>query len=415
MTLKKNLPYGRQSIDEEDIAAVLDVLQSDFLTTGPTVEKFETQLADIVDAPYAVSCSSGTAALHLACLALNVSPTEAGIVPAITFVATANSLRYCGAEVHFADVDPETGLSGTKEFQQAFETSSSVPPKYLIPVHLNGQCADPEAIWNTAQSHGLRVIEDACHALGADYATSDGKRHKIGACKHSDMAIFSFHPVKAIATGEGGAVTTRDPELYRRLMSYRNHGLERDKTYFTASDIGSPLAKDSNAAWYYELQALGLNYRLSDIHAALGHSQLKKLPRFLERRRNLAKSYDKLLSSFGPLLRPVAKSETSSHGYHLYAVLIDFEELKVNKEAIFQELAAQGIRVQVHYLPVPAQPYYFERYGAASCENAWRYYRAVLSLPLFVGMENTDVEFVVERLTTALGLQTRSNYQNRKD
>jgi UDP-4-amino-4,6-dideoxy-N-acetyl-beta-L-altrosamine transaminase len=404
MTRDKILPYGRQSIDDEDIEAVLAVLQSDYLTTGPAIEKFETQLAELVDAPYAVSCSSGTAALHLACLALNVSVTEAGIVPAITFVATANALRYCGAEVRFADVEPETGLSGAEEFQQAFQTTSEIPAKYLIPVHLNGQCADPEAIWNTAKSHGLRVIEDACHALGADYATSDGARHRVGACKHSDMAIFSFHPVKAIATGEGGAVTTRDPELYRRLLLYRNHGLERDKANFTASNIASPLANDADAAWYYELQGLGFNYRLSDIHAALGYSQLQKLSQFVKRRRELAKSYDTLLSAFAPLLRPVANSETASHGYHLYAVLIDFENLKLDKKTVVRKLADQGILTQVHYLPVPAQPYYLERYGAANCENAWHYYRAVLSLPLFVGMENTDVEYVVERLTATLGL-----------
>ena len=402
-----NLPYSRQLIDDDDILAVCKVLQSDFLTTGPAIEEFERELAETVGAPYAVVCSSGTAALHLACMALDAGPSDSGIVPAITFVATANALRYCGAEVRFADVDVATGLSGVGEFKAALDRNSAPPPRFLLPVHLNGQCGDMEAVWNFAKLHNLHVIEDACHALGADYVDHMGQRHKVGACAHSDMAIFSFHPVKAIAAGEGGAITTKDLNLYRRLKVLRSHGLERNPPNSKIVECGSRLAADGDTPWFYEMQQPGYNYRMSDIHAALGASQLTKLDRFIGRRRAIATQYDSLLEPLAPLVRPTAAVPGCSNAYHLYAIRLDFSRLTMDRSSLMTRLHANGIGTQVHFLPVSEQPYYRTRYGPSDCPNAWHYYESTLSLPMHVGMADSDVEEVSSALADAI-LSARS-------
>jgi UDP-4-amino-4,6-dideoxy-N-acetyl-beta-L-altrosamine transaminase len=391
--------YSRQIVEEDDIEAVAAALRGDYLTTGPSVELFERRLAEFVNAPYAVACSSGTAALHLACMALGADENICGVVPAITFVATANALRYCGAEVLFADVDARTGLSGVEQFAEAVERNSGRHPQILLPVHLNGQCINPAQLWEFAQGQEMRIIEDACHALGSDYLDSDGQKHKVGACRHSDMAVFSFHPVKAIATGEGGAVTTRDPQLYDRLRSLRNHGLERDPQRFVATEIESRFAADVHAPWYYEMTTPGYNYRLSDIHAALGASQMQKLDRFVGRRRELAELYDSRLQKLAPRITPVRSIEDCTHAYHLYAVLLNLEGLNLTRATMVEQLQERGVGTQVHYLPVPEQPYYRNRYGAFEYPGAWRYYQAVVSLPLHAGMAPEDVDQVVATLT----------------
>lgn len=400
------LPYGRQLIEADDIEAVAEVLRGDFLTTGPAVDAFEDDLARIVDAPYAVVCSSGTAALHLACMAFGLGPGDLGIVPAITFVATANALRYCGAGVRFADVDPESGLSRTEDFEAALRAVSplgSAEAKVLMPVHLNGQCMDPEAVRRLAEGRGLSVIEDACHALGARYQDSSGAWHRVGSCAHSDMAVFSFHPVKTIAAGEGGAITTRDPELYRRLVQLRSHGVERDPNRCVAGRIGSPIAEDIGAPWYHEFHELGYNYRLSDIHAALGRSQLAKLDRFVGTRRALARHYDARLADLGNLVRPVAERSGVESAYHLYAVRIGFEAGGTTRRDLMAELRGRGIGTQVHYIPVPHQPVGRSGETDGSWPGADRYYAEELSLPLFASMTTADVDYVVDQLAICLG------------
>ena len=404
MAERSFLPYGRQQIDDDDIAAVVETLRGDFLTTGPRVDAFEAALAEKVGAPYAVVCSSGTAALHLACLALGLGQGDIGFVPAITFCATANALSYVGAEPVFADVDPESGLSELDAFAAAYARTKGEKKraKALLPVHLNGQCAAPEALYEFARDHDLFIIEDGCHSLGAEYRTADGQVHKVGACHHSDMTMFSFHPVKAIASGEGGAITTRDPELYRRLKVLRSHGIERDPSRSIAEEVGSLLAEDVGQPWYSEMQLLGYNYRMSDIHAALGLSQLKKLDRFVETRRLLAEAYDEALRPLAPSIHPVARAKGAVSAFHLYSVQIDFPTLGLTRGELMTRLRALGIGTQVHYTPVPYQPYYSARNRDARYSGADQYYHRQLSLPLHAGMTKDDVDFVVTSLIGSL-------------
>jgi UDP-4-amino-4,6-dideoxy-N-acetyl-beta-L-altrosamine transaminase len=394
------LPYGRQALDEVDIAAVVDVLRSDFLTTGPVVDAFEQAFSRRIDAPHAVACSSGTAALHLAALALGLGPGDSVIVPTITFLATANAARYVGAEVIFADVNPDNGVMEPEHLERALAFNADKRIAAVFPVHLAGQPADPEGVAAVAERAGLRVVEDACHALGTRY-NSNGAAASVGACLHADMTVFSFHPVKTIACGEGGMVTTRDADLDRRLRRSRNHGMVHE-----ASDMeNSAAAFDSDGTlnpWYYEMPDVGFNYRLSDVHAALGLSQLGKLDRFLARRRDLVARYDRLLASLDSIIQPVARVAAAEVGWHLYPVLIDFDALGISRRAVMTALRKQGIGTQVHYIPVHEQPYYRGRYGAADLPGAGSYYRRTLSLPLYPGMADDDVDRVVDALSRAI-------------
>lgn len=393
------LPYGRQAIDEDDIAAVAEALRGDLLTTGPTVAAFERDLGDAVGAEFAVVCSNGTAALHLAALALGLGPRDAVIVPAITFLATANMARYVGAEVVFADVDPATGLMGAAEAEAALaRVPNALAARAVAPVHLAGQCADPTGIRALAERHGLHVIEDACHALGSTYDNGTA----VGAAAHADLAVFSFHPVKTIAMGEGGAITGNDPALGDRLRRLRGHGMTRAAADFVHSD----LARSADAAvnpWYYEMHELGLNYRASDILCALGRSQLSKLGRFVERRRALAERYDQLLAPLAPTVQPLGRVPGQRPAWHLYVVLIDFDAAGRDRATVMRTLAERGIGSQVHYIPVHWQPYYRDRYGAVDLPGAATYYRRCLSLPLYPGLADTDVDRVVSALATSLG------------
>ncbi|MGH6953757.1 MAG: UDP-4-amino-4,6-dideoxy-N-acetyl-beta-L-altrosamine transaminase [Alphaproteobacteria bacterium] len=396
------LPYARHLIEDDDVAAVAEAMRSGWLTTGPAVAAFEREFARAVEAPHAVACSSGTAGLHLAALALGLAPGDSAVVPSVTFLATANAARYVGAEVTFADVDADTGLLTEATLEEALGRGGR-SVKAVFPVHLAGQTVDMAMVARMAAARGLRIVEDACHALGGAYRTAEGGRIAVGSCRHADMAMFSTHPAKAVTTAEGGIVTTRDSALDDRLRRLRNHGMVRDAGRFT--ERSQALAADGRAnPWYYEMPEPGFNYRASDLHCALGLSQLRKLGRFLARRRALALRYDRALAPLAPVVRPGARLPGAESGWHLYTVLIDFARAGLDRVALMRALEARGIGTQVHYLPVHRQPYYRGRYGALELPGADAYYARTLSLPLFPAMADTDVDRVAAALAEVLDL-----------
>jgi len=393
----KVLPYGRQGIDDSDISAVVEVLRSDWLTTGPKVQEFEETFADKVGAKYAVSCSSGTAALHLAMLALDVNKDDKVIVPTMTFLSTANASVFVGADVEFADVDPNNGLLDINFVETLLENDNLKKISAIIPVHLYGQCVDMERINELADKFDIAVMEDACHALGTKYYTKEGNVIPVGACSHSMMAIFSFHPVKTITTGEGGIVTTNSKEIYEKLKRFRNHGIIHDPDEFTNKELAYAKDGDSNP-WYYEMADIGYNYRASDIQCALGISQLSRLESFIAERQSLADLYDTELKSLFPLVKPVKRQKNCETAWHIYAVLIDFEKLSIDRAALMNRLLEKGITTQVHYIPVHMQPYYMRRYSESNFSGALDFYKRVLTLPLFPGMYADDVLHVTQSL-----------------
>jgi UDP-4-amino-4,6-dideoxy-N-acetyl-beta-L-altrosamine transaminase len=398
----KFLPYARQTIDDDDIAAVTRVLQSDWLTTGPEVQAFEEELARRTGAKYAVACSSGTAGLHLAALAAGLGPGDHSVVSAVTFLATANASRYVNAEVLFADADPDNGLSHTRHFQNVVEANSDLNIRALFPVHLCGQTMDMESLAAYAREKGLMVIEDACHALGTTYTTSNGEAHRVGACDHSDMAVFSFHPVKTIAMGEGGAVTTNDKDLYEKLCLFRNHGMHRNTPDFVNTELA--IANDGTTnPWYYEMSDLGYNYRASDIHCALALSQLRKLEAICARRREIALLYSELLQPLAPSITQLTKTKDVQPVFHLYPVLVDFPAFGIDRAAFMNRLREMGIGTQVHYLPVNRQSYYRQRYGDLELPGANAYYNRALALPFYPALTDEDVNFVVSGLVRLAG------------
>jgi UDP-4-amino-4,6-dideoxy-N-acetyl-beta-L-altrosamine transaminase len=382
------LPYGHQTIEDDDIAAVAAALRADFLTTGPTVDAFEAAFAETVGARHAVACANGTAALHLAMLALDVQPGEAVIAPSITFLATANCARYVGAEVVFADVDPLSGLMTPDTLAEALGRVGGRKLRAVLPVHLRGDTVNLPDLAALAGQAGAVLVEDAPHALGSTM-TYGNAAERAGDARHSAMATFSFHPVKTIATGEGGMVTTNDAALAERLRVMRSHGMVR------------PAGSDP---WWYEMPEPGFNYRLPDILCALGLSQLAKLPRFAARRRALAKAYETALTPLAPVVRLAARPAWSDPVLHLLCVLIDFEAAGRTRRQVVEDLRAKGVGTQVHYIPVHRQPYYRARYGELTLPGAEAWYDRCLSLPLYPGMADEDVGRVVEALKKVLGL-----------
>jgi len=399
------LPYGRQTIEEDDVAAVASVLRSDYLTTGPATAAFEAALARRLEAPHAVSCANGTAALHLACRALGLGAGHTVIVPTITFAATANAARLVGAEIAFADVDPDSGLMGPEHLAAAIANLAATGRRAsaVFPVDLAGQCEDLAAIAELARGNDMAIVEDSCHAIGAAYRRPDGSWQPLGSSHDADMTVFSFHPVKTITAGEGGAVLTRDDALASRVALLRNHGIHRNQAEFV--DAAAGFDQTAVNPWYYEMIELGFNYRLSDVNCALGLSQLKKLDRFVAARRTLADRYDSRLAPFSPMIRPIARSPWSKPAWHLYSVLIDFDQAGMTRGQVVRALEERGIRTQVHYIPVHRHPYYRAAGPAPTLPGADAYYRRTLSLPLFVGMTEADVDRVVDALVTILGIE----------
>jgi UDP-4-amino-4,6-dideoxy-N-acetyl-beta-L-altrosamine transaminase len=384
--MRSLLPYGRHAIEDDDVAAVTAALRSDFLTGGPTVERFEQAFAAATGATHAVACNSGTAALHLAALACDIGPGDTAIVPSMTFLATANVVVMCGAGVVFADVDADTGLMTPATFAEALARGGGAV-KAALPVHLNGQVCDMEGLASVANVHGIALVEDACHALGET---------GIGATTHARAACFSTHPVKAIATGEGGVVTTADRGMADRMRRLRNHGMVRDPALF--EDRALSIGVDGPNPWSYEMHEVGWNYRLPDLACALGLSQLGKLGRIIARRRDIARRYDALLAPLAPAVRPVPHG-ARPHGWHLYAILLDFGRIGMDRAAFMRALRAEGIGTQVHYTPVHLQPYYRRRNPALTLPGAEAYYARCLSIPFFPSMSDGDVERVAAVIT----------------
>ena len=391
------IPYGQHTVDDADVNSVVSVLHSSTLTNGPVAAEFETALAKVTGAREAVVCSSGTAALHLAALGLGVKSGDRVIVPTLTFLASANAARYAGADVVFADVDASSGLMEPEHFAAAVSKVPAGAVKAVIPVHLNGQCCDMPGIYKIACENEISVVEDACHALGGYYPEPED-HSAVGSCAHSMAACFSFHPVKTVAMGEGGAITTNDPVVASAMRRLRNHGMERAPANLAMPDL-APSPDSRNNPWYYEMTDIGWNYRASDIHCALGLSQLKKLESFVARRSALVARYDTAFRGLSPAVQPIARVG-GRVAWHLYVVHIDFDAIGQSRAAVMNALEIAGIGTQVHYIPVHLQPHYQNLYGRQHLPGAEKYYASCLTLPLFPAMADADVDRVVGEFTS---------------
>ena len=384
------IPYGKHHIDEDDIQAVVDILRSSFLTQGPAVEAFEKAVAEYVGVKYAVAVSSGTAALHLAARAAGVGPGTSVVTSPITFVASANAARYCGGDVLFADIEPETINMSPAALREVLSRNSNV--KVIIPVHFAGLPCNMMAIKNLADDAEAIVIEDAAHALGATYP--NGKR--VGCCENSLMTIFSFHPVKAIAAGEGGMITTNDEATYRKLIRSRSHGINKlDDALQVETEA---FVNGEQNPWYYEMQELGFHYRITDIQCALALSQFKKLDSFISRRREIAKNYDLAFAEMKNCC-PAQITMRDQSGHHLYVLRINFKQVALTRGQVIKKLKEYGIGSQVHYIPVPSQPYYRQLgFRPEDYTQAQMYYEQALSIPLFFDLSDNQQNQVIQAI-----------------
>lgn len=389
------IPYGRQSINDDDVKAVVDALTSDWLTQGPAVPRFEEALCAATGAAHAVAVTNATSALHLACLAIGLGPGDIAWTVPNTFVASANCILYCGATVDFVDIDPLTYNMSVTALRAKLERAKKEDrlPRVVIPVHFAGHSCDMAAIGALSEEYGFRTIEDAAHAIGGHY-----NNHPVGACRHSDIAVLSFHPVKIVTTGEGGATLTQNPALAERMRLLRTHGITRDTRGLETTHAG---------AWYYEQQALGFNFRMTDMQAALGASQMTRLAEFVERREALAARYDEALNSLPLALPP--REENVRSAWHLYAVQLDGERDDAPeshgafRESVFNDMRAAGIGVNVHYIPVHWQPWYRNLgFRPGDFPAAEHYYRRALSLPLYPGLTEREQNRVIETLAEAV-------------
>lgn len=374
-------PYARPHVTPEDIETVSAVLESQFLTTGPTVPALEEAFSTLVEVKESVACSNGTTALHLASLAIGLKPGDKVIVPSLTFLATANAVRMCGADVVFCDVDPDTGIMTLDNLEQAAEKAGEGVVA-VYPVHIGGHCADMKAISTYARARGWKIVEDACHALGG---TNQG--YKVGACGYSDLACFSLHATKCFTTCEGGMITTNNEDYAQKMRILRCHGMERDP---------------ETGPWAYKMEELGYNYRLCDVQAALGISQLARVETVRQRRAEIVERYRKAFDGLSPFVKSVEPTGQGDPLLHLFQLLIDFDALGKSRAQVMTQLMDRGVGTQVHYIPVSSQPYYVNLYGKVEMKGAEKFYERVLALPLYVGLTEDDVEDIIAAVKEVL-------------
>lgn len=386
------IPYGKQTIDESDVKAVLDVMKSDFLTQGPVTPKFEVEICKYTGSKHSVAVINATSALHIACLALGVGNGDIVWTSPISFVASANCARYCGAIVDFVDIDNETYNMSIQALEDKLKLAKqkNILPKVVIPVHLSGQSCDMEGIFMLGKKYGFKIIEDASHAIGGSFNSK-----KIGSCQFSDISVFSFHPVKIITTCEGGICTTNDKRLFQKMYNLRSHGIVRNQ---------EDMKNTKHGPWYYEQIDLGFNYRLNDLQAALGVSQLKKLDNFIEKRTIIAKKYDEIFRDDKDVKLPY-QSNKSKSSFHLYIIRIK-KNGKLNRNVIFEKLRNNGILVNIHYIPIYRQPFYSKDFSCKDFPNSESYYEEAISLPIFPNLNDDGIKYVSETIKKPI------NYQN---
>ena len=377
----REIPYGRQNVTQDDIDAVVEVLRSDFLTQGPIIAEFENSFANYVGAKYAIAVSNGTAALHLNAMALGVKPGDKVITTPITFAASANCVRYCGGEVIFADIDPETSLLDINNVRALLENDTDNEIKGIIPVNFAGRVVDMEAFRSLANQYNCWIIEDACHSPGGYFTNKEGNKIMSGSGEYADLSIFSFHPVKHIAAGEGGMITTNNETLYKKIKNLRTHGIQQDQS----------LKLENHGVWYYEMQELGYNYRLTDIQSALGLSQLKRADEGLIRRLEIANYYNNAFQNIDFIIRQ--SGIVKGHAYHLYVIQVN------RRDELINYLREKNIFAQVHYVPVHLMPYY-KKFGwkKGDMPNSESYYSNCLSLPIFPALSHEEQDFVIQTI-----------------
>lgn len=383
------IPYGRQDIDQSDIELVTETLSSDWLTQGPRISQFESAISNYCQVKYAVAVSNGTAALHLICLALGIRAGDLVWTTPNTFVASANCARFCGADVDFVDIDPQTYNLSVDALEKKLKSAAENGklPKLVIPVHFAGQSCDMEAMYSLSRKYHFHIVEDACHAIGGSY-----KNYKIGSCQFSDATVFSFHPVKLITTGEGGMIVTNNDELNLKLRTLLTHGITRDPTLMN---------EESHGPWYYQQITLGYNYRITDIQSALGISQLRKLDGYVNRRHELARNYDNKLQEL-PLIIPYQANYNYS-AYHLYVIRLKLNAPSKTRLEVFNELREAGIGVNVHYIPVHLQPYYHRLgFKKGDYPEAEKYYEEAITLPLFPTLTEKQQDYIINQLNKIL-------------
>lgn len=399
--------YGRQTVEDDDIAAITESVRSGWLTQGFHVETFERAIADYCGAKYTVACCNGTTALHLAYLAVGIGKGDAILTSPNTFAATANASLYAKARPFLSDIDSITYNIDVNKIEKTIsDLPSGINPqninlKAIVPVHFAGLACGMEAISNIAAKNNLAVVEDACHALGAEWQDQSGRWHKAGDCSCSQAAVFSFHPVKSITTGEGGAVTTNDKDIYERLKLLRSHGITKKSDKFINKDFAFT-ANEPNL-WYYEMHEPGFNYRITDMQCALGINQLKKIDRFMDRRREIASIYNKLLSDYSYIKLP-ARIEKTSSANHLYPVQIEFDEIGITRNEWFERMLKRDIALQVHYIPIHLQPYYQKEFGFKEGDFpvSEAYYKRAASLPIYPLLTDNDIHYIVESMIEEL-------------
>lgn len=386
------IPYGKHNISEEDINSVIDILKSNFLTQGPVVPEFEKGIAKYCGVKYSIAVNSATSALHLACLALGVKKGDWVWTSPISFVASANCAVYCGANIDFVDIDQNTYTMSVSclEYKLNQAKLNNCLPKVIIPVHLCGQSCDMSSIYNLSKKFGFKIIEDASHAIGGKY-----KNEPIGNCKYSDITVFSFHPVKIITCGEGGMAVTNDESYYSIMQRLRSHGITRDPNEMTHPPDGP---------WYYQQIDIGYNYRLTDIQAALGLSQLKRLDEFVARRHEIASRYNELLKDLDLILPK--QSEDCHSSYHLYVIRVK-KGKKIDRKELFERLRVNGIMVNIHYIPIYHHPFYQKfKYNTNDFPESESYYSEAISIPIYFGLQNDEIEYIVDKIKTPINFQT---------